>query len=377
MDCMPGMQPKPCLQRLDTAHLREFTARFASAEEVANWDTHVTANPNGGNLLQSEAFAQVKQHFGWKPLHLVYETADYTSYNLVLEKSFPVLGKLWYLIKGPDVAAVEDIPGIAAANAEFVKRARLGVFAIKIEPDIILSEDAKRVIEGAGLVKTHNLQPNDSTALLDIAPDENQLLRNLHSRGRNAVRRAIREGVEVHNAEATEENFRAMYALMTTTVEAKSQVRVREYEYYRKFWTNFIERGQGRLLFVYENGVPSVGAFVINYGRKGTYKDGGSLQKRSQYGDSHLVQWTAINQVKELGCTEYDFCGTPPSDRLKDTSNPFHGLGLFKTSFSKTVTDFVGCYDQVISPLKYKAWLAAGERVARQLYTRRTGQQFY
>jgi lipid II:glycine glycyltransferase (peptidoglycan interpeptide bridge formation enzyme) len=374
---MPGMQPKQRPQRLDTAHLREFTARFASAEEVSNWDAHVTGNPNGGNLLQSEAFAEVKQHFGWKPLHLVYETADYTSYNLVLEKSFPVLGKLWYLIKGPDVAAVEDIPGIAAANAEFVKRAKLGVFAIKIEPDIILSEDAKRVIESAGLVKTHNLQPNDSTALLDVAPEENQLLRNLHSRGRNAVRRAIREGVDVHNVEPTEENFRAMYGLMTTTVEAKSQVRVREYEYYRQFWTNFIDRGQGRLLFVYENGVPSVGAFVINYGRKGTYKDGGSLQKRSQYGDSHLVQWTAINQVKELGCTEYDFCGTPPSDKLKDTTNPFHGLGLFKTSFSKTVTDFVGCYDQVVSPLKYKAWMAAGERVARQLYTRRTGQQFY
>jgi len=374
---MFAMPPKLVPQRLDTAPLREFTARFASAEEVANWDAHVTANPNGGNLLQSEAFAEVKQHFGWKPLHLVYETADYTSYNLVLEKSFPVLGKLWYLIKGPDVASVEDIPGIAAANADFVKRARLGVFAIKIEPDIVLSEDARRVIEGAGLVKTHNLQPNDSTALLDISPQENQLLRNLHSRGRNAVRRAIREGVEVHNVEPTEENFRAMYALMTTTVEAKSQVRVREYEYYRQFWTNFLERGQGRLLFVYENGVPSVGAFVINYGRKGTYKDGGSLQKRSQYGDSHLVQWTAINQLKELGCTEYDFCGTPPSDQLKDTSNPFHGLGLFKTSFSKTVTDFVGCYDQVLSPLKYKAWMAAGERVARQLYTRRTGQQFY
>lgn len=371
------MPPKLVPQRLDTAPLREFTARFASAEEVANWDAHVTANPNGGNLLQSEAFAEVKQHYGWKPLHLVYETADYTSYNLILEKSFPLLGKLWYLIKGPDVASVEDLPGIAAANADFVKRARLGVFAIKIEPDIILSDDARRVIEGAGLVKTHNLQPNDSTALLDISPQENQLLRNLHSRGRNAVRRAIREGVEVHNVEPTDENFRAMYSLMSTTVETKSHVRVREFEYYQRFWTNFLKRGQGRLLFVYENGVPSVGAFVINYGRKATYKDGGSLQQRSQYGDSHLVQWTAINQLKELGCTEYDFCGTPPSDKLKDTSNPFHGLGLFKTSFSKTVTDFVGCYDQVLNPLKYKAWTAAGERVARQLYTRRTGQQFY
>ena len=359
------------------APLREFTARFATAEEIANWDALVTANPNGGNLLQSEAFAEVKQHYGWKPLHLVYEGPDYTSYNLVLEKSFPVLGKLWYLIKGPDVAEVADIAGIVRANAEFVKRTKAGVFAIKIEPDIVLSDEARTAIEATGLVKTPNLQPNDSTALLDISPDEQPLLRTLHSRGRNAVRRAIREGVEVLNMDPTEENFRAMYGLMTNTVEAKSQVRVREYDYYSRFWTNFIKRDQGRLLFVYENGVPSVGAFVINYGRKGTYKDGGSLQKRSQYGDSHLVQWTAINQVKELGCTEYDFCGTPPADKVKDSSHPFHGLGLFKTSFSKTVTDFVGCYDQVLNPLMYKLWTVAGERIARQLYTRRTGQQFY
>ena len=152
------------------------------------------------------------------------------------------------------------------------------------------------MIEGAGLVKTHNLQPNDSTALLDISPEQNQLLRNLHSRGRNAVRRAIREDVEVHRAEPTEETFRAMYALMANAVEAKSQVKAREYEYFRQFWTDFFKRGQGSLLFVYEDGVPSVGAFVINYGRKATYKDGGSLQKRCQYGDSHLVQWAAISR---------------------------------------------------------------------------------
>ena len=202
--------------------MREFTARFATTDEITKWDSHVTANPNGGNLLQSEAFAEVKQHFGWKPLHLVYETPDYTSYNLVLEKSFPVLGKLWYLIKGPDVAGIEDIPGIVRANADFVKRAKLGVFAIKIEPDIVLSDDAREVLEGAGLVKTHNLQPNDSTALLDISPDENQLLRNLHSRGRNAVRRAIREEVEVVRMEPTESTMRTMYELMVGTIAAKA-----------------------------------------------------------------------------------------------------------------------------------------------------------
>ncbi|WP_026556924.1 lipid II:glycine glycyltransferase FemX [Arthrobacter sp. 35W] len=355
----------------------EFTARFATPTEVANWDAHVTANPNGGNLLQSEAFAAVKANFGWKPQHLVFEGPHYSSYNLVLEKSFPMLGRLWYLIKGPDAASVQEVPAMMAAAREFVRRDKLNVFMLKIEPDIIDSEEARDVLLGAGLVKAYDLQPNDNTAILDISPEENQLLRNLHSRGRNAVRRAIREGVEVHKVEVSEENLRTMFNLMQGTLAAKSTNQLREYEYYQQFWNEFTGRGQGQLYFVYEDGIPSVGAFVINYGRKATYKDGGSLQNRSQYGDSHLVQWQAIGDMKALGAVEYDFCGAPPAARLKDTTHPHHGLGLFKTSFTKTVTDFVGCYDLVLDPLKYKLWTKAGERIFRQLYTRRTGKQFY
>lgn len=357
--------------------LREFTARAATAEEIADWDRHVTANPNGGNLLQSAPFADVKSQHGWTPRHLVYETADYSSYNLVLEKDFPILGKLWYLIKGPDVADASDIPGILQANRKFVRDHRQDVFAIKIEPDLLDGEEVREAFARAGLVKTFNIQPNDSTAVLDVTPEENKLLRNLHSRGRNAIRRAIREGVEVVQAEPTEENFRTMYRLMDQVGQGNAKVQLRSFEYYSRFWRNFIDAGIGRLYFVYEDGAPSVGAFVINYGRKGTYKDGGSKPRRSQYGDSHLVQWRAINDLKELGIESYDFCGTPPAAKLKDKDHAFHGLGMFKTSFTKTVIDYVGCYDQVISPLKYKLWETVGEKVFRQLYWRKHHQPFY
>ena len=128
--------------------MREFTARFATVEEIAAWDSHVTANPNGGNLLQSASFAAVKSKHGWKPLYLVYEgttvrdgaEAPFTSYNLVLEKAVPGLGKIWYMIKGPDVYSVEDIPEILDANKKFIEENKLGVFAVKIEPDIVASE---------------------------------------------------------------------------------------------------------------------------------------------------------------------------------------------------------------------------------------------
>lgn len=355
----------------------EFIARFATATEIAQWDVLVTANPNGGNILQSEAFAAVKKNSGWDTQFIAFEGAGYTSFNLVLEKSFPVLGKLWYLIKGPDVADVEHIPAMLSALRAFVQRARLNVFAAKIEPDVVATEHARAVLLGAGLIKVPDLQPNDSTALLDISPESNELLRKLHSRGRNAVRRALREGVEVVRMDPTESTMATMYQLMVGTITAKSTTKARDFEYYRAFWTEFTSRNQGHFYFVFENDVASVGAFVVNYGAKATYKDGGSLQKRNQYGDSHLVQWVAINDMKALGAVEYDFCGTPPSDRLKDPTHPHHGLGLFKTSFSKTVTDFVGCYDLALSPLRYKVWALVGERVFRQLYTRRTGKQFY
>lgn len=355
----------------------EFTARFASSAEIADWDDHVIANPNGGNLLQSAAFAATKSQHGWKPRYLVFEGDGIASYNLVLEKSFPVQGRLWYLIKGPDVANVEQIPGMMTALRRFLKAAQLGVFAVKIEPDVIDTPAAHQMLAGSGLIRTYPLQPNDHTAILDVSPDSNQLLRNLHSRGRNAIRRAEREGTTVVPVELTEANMRAMYELMSGTIAAKGTATLRSFDYYRQFWTEFAKRGQGQLYFVYEDGKPSVGAYVIGYGRKGTYKDGGSLIKRNQYGDSHLVQWVAINTLKAQGITEYDFCGTPPADRLKDPTHPLHGLGMFKTSFTKTITDFVGCYDLVLNPLKYKAWNVAGERVFRQLYTRRTGGQFY
>ena len=363
--------------RLDTAPLREFTARFATAEEIENWDKHVTANPNGGNMLQSAAYASVKNGSGWKVLFLVLESGGSSSYNLVLEKRFPVLGRLWYLIKGPDVADPADLKPALQACAAFVRSRKLNVFTIKVEPDIIDSGAAQEELRAAALIKAPNIQSNDSTALLDISGTEEEVFKAISSRARNAVRRAEREGCQVVRQEPGPETYRALYELMADTVKAKGSMPLRSYDYYARFWDEFCNRGQGNFFFVYEDGKPSVGAFVINYGAKATYKDGGSTQNRKQYGDSHLVQWAAIRRMQELGCTEYDFCGTPPAARIKDKTHNLYGMGMFKTSFTKTVTDFVGCHDYVLSPLRHRLWVSGGERVFRRIETARTGQQFY
>lgn len=361
--------------------MREFTARFATAQEVSEWDTHVIANPHGGDMLQSASFADVKKHHGWKPVHLVHEPADDSQpvYTLVLEKSVPGLGRLWYMVKGPAVETVEDLQGFTRATGTFVKEHAKNVFLVKLEPVIPDSEQARATLERAGLKKTLIIQPNDHTAVLDTDRDPEEIMKGMQSNGRNKLRRAIREEAPVERVEVNEENMRAMYALMQTARQGQLNVTLRPFSYYSRFWGNFAKSGQGRLYFAYEDGEPSVGAFVVNYGAHATYKDGGSKPRRKQRGDAHLVQWTAINDlISEHGIKDYDLCGTPPSDQLKNEEHQFHGMGMFKTSFTKgAVVDYVGVWDQEINATKVAIWNRLGEKVTRQLWVRSRNEPFY
>lgn len=360
--------------------MRAFTARFATPQESTDWDAHVQANPRGGDLLQSASYADVKKHHGWKPVMLVHEPSDGSQavYTLTLEKAVPGLGKLWYMVKGPSVESGDDLVGFTRATEQLIREQTPSVFLVKIEPVIEDSAELRSALEAAGLVQSFPIQSNDSTAVLDTDRDEEAVLKTLHSRGRNAVRRAIREGARVEQVPVTEANMKAMYALMHTIGQGNAGVTLRPYEYYRRFWLNFDRAGQGRLYFAYEDDEPSVGAFVVAYGRHGFYKDGGSVPRRKQYGDSHLVQWQALTDLmKDHGIEDYDFVGTPPKDRLKDKEHPFHGLGMFKTSFTKSVIDYIGVWDLEISPARARLWNRGVEKLMRQLWVRTRHEPFY
>jgi lipid II:glycine glycyltransferase (peptidoglycan interpeptide bridge formation enzyme) len=63
------------------------------------------------------------------------------------------------------------------------------------------------------------------------------------------------------------------------------------------------------------------------------------------------MRWLAAHGVKS-----YDLGGTPPSDRLSDSTHPLASLATFNLSFGASVTDFVGTYDQVLKPTEYQRW---------------------
>lgn len=342
--------------------------RFATPAETEQWNAKILANPDGGNVFQGDEFAEQKKLTGWTPRYVVADDLALT----VHEKHVFGLGKLWYLPKGPGVTSPVPIGDLLPALRDFA--GKNGAFAVKMEPEITKTDDAVKALDELGLRHVAHVQPS-STILVDLTPDLDTILMNLNQKGRHAIRRAERDGVQIERVDTTDENCKVFYDLLTVT--ASGSFGIRQYEYYKRFWQRYAAANLGQLFFARVEGTVVSAAFAMVYGDKSTYKDGASVRERPVYGASHLLQWHVIQWAKDNGSLVHDLLGSPPSDRINDESHPYYGFGRFKSSFNKQVTDYVGAYDLVVRPRQYKWWRQFGERLAKRLWWQKHHENWY
>jgi len=317
----------------------------------------------------------------------------------VHEKSVPFVGKLWYLPKGPGFESLAEIAWVTRILADFAKDN--GAFMLKIEPRLTFQAAADGLdgyfapiptdddphaelraaraavradLTGDGFVETLPIIPNASTVLVDLsaAPGDvtdgsvnDVLLKNIGQKARYAINRARRDGVTVEQVAATDQNCALMFGLLSDTAEGSFGIRSREY--YTSFWKRFDACGHGQLFFAYFEGQLVAGAFAMIFGTRSTYKDGASLRQKTGYGASHLMQFEVMVWARSRGSFTHDLCGSPSADEVANTEHPFYGIGLFKTSFSPRVTDYIGVWDYPLNALKYRFWVSFAERAARRL----------
>lgn len=346
--------------------------RFATDAEITTWDALILANPDGGNVFQGSEFAEQKRLGGWTPRFIMADSIALT----VLEKSVFGLGRLWYIPKGPGVSSVVALGDMLPSLRKFAYEN--GAFVIKVESEIEKTDSALLALKELGLTKAASIQPNSSTVLIDLSPDRETVLANLNQKGRHAIRRAERDGVTVQRVDATEENCQTFYGLLTQTASGQGFTSsIRPFEYYEVFWQRYANAGLGQLFLASFDGKVVAGAFALIFGDKSTYKDGASLRVEGAYGVTHLVQWHVMQWAKERGSTQHDLCGTPPSDQIANKDHRWYGVGLFKTSFNKHVTDYIGTYDLVVKPRQHGMWVKFGERATKSLWWRIHHESWY
>ncbi len=352
-------------------YTNDMDARFATTEEIERWDSLLSNNPDGGNVFQLRELAETKRLNGWLPRYLIVKGLAVT----VLQKRVPLLGNYWYIPKGPGVADEAELLSLLDPLRQLARTK--SVFAIKLEPELLETETPHERLTTLGLVRTAAIQPNVSTVLLDISGSEDEIMASLNQKGRHAIHRAERDGVTVAPVSLTEQTMREMFTLLSSTASGRFESSLKSYQYYSAFWKRLADADHGQLFFAYHESRLVAAAYCMYLGKKGLYKDGASVRERTVYGASHLLQWEIIKWMKVRGVSEYDLCGAPHSSDIQDTAHPFYGIGRFKTSFNKRVTDYIGCYDLVVNPSVYRRWQKIGQRAAVSLSYRFKRRQWF
>jgi lipid II:glycine glycyltransferase (peptidoglycan interpeptide bridge formation enzyme) len=206
------------------------------------------------------------------------------------------------------------------------------------------------------------IQP-ESTVIVDIAPNEDDILAAMKSKTRYNIKLASRKGVTVREAEPGE--LPEWYKLYEETAR-RDRITIHDFGYYKELFV-LAESYRGApelgLLFAELEGELLAGIIVCFHNKGATYLYGASSSEKRNVMPNYALQWRAMELAKERGCLWYDLFGIPPH---AEKGHPLHGLYRFKTGFGGSVLHRPGCWDVPLKPALYSGYRAAEQ--ARNYY---------
>lgn len=345
----------------------------------SDWNTLITQLPNP-HFLQTTEWAQVKANYAWQPMPQVwYEGGEIVAAAMILKRTLPLGGfsarlSVLYAPKAPLMDWANDAlrERVLGDLQHFAKKQ--GAIFIKIDPDVRLAtgipEDTGEEKQAVGHVWQQALsrrgwQYSDdqiqfrNTVLIDLTPDEDDLLMRMKSKTRYNIRLAERKGVTVRVGDS--DDWTMLYKIYAET-SVRDGFAIRDENYYKTVWSTFQPSNLPTCepLIAEVDGEPVAAIFVFYFAERAYYVYGMSTTKHRNKMPTYLLQWAAMQRAKERGCTVYDLWGAPETF---DESDSMWGVFRFKEGLGGEVVRTLGAWDYAPNPFWYKLYTEVIPRV--------------
>lgn len=348
----------------------EIRSSLVSAFDPVQWDAF-SKEAETGHLLQSWGWGELKAPFGWLPIRVAaLEHGHIVAAAQVLCRHLPLdLVTLAYMPRGPMLSQPLSLrsPDSELIEAVLATCRRRRAVMLKLEPEWPDTEAARQWMSAWRLsASSWSVQPR-RTVLVDLHPDEDDILAHMKPKTRYNIRLAERKGIIV--AQGTADDLPDFHRLLLTTGE-RASFGVHTLEYYRRAWSLFRERDSVALFLARYSGRTLAAILVIAWGKTAYYMYGGSSDEERQRMPTYLLQWEAMRWAKARGCQLYDLWGIPDVDESEvgediqaaEASGVLsHGMGglyRFKRGFGGQQTRYIGACDAVLNPVLYPLMMA-------------------
>jgi len=179
--------------------------------------------------------------------------------------------------------------------------------------------------------------------IVDLSLSEDEILKNMHAKHRNVIRKAIKDNVRI----VKENSIKTVYEIIADTMKRQKVIFYPSLDFLKNLATNLSsnieffsaykdDKIQGAAVFIYDE-------------ENAFYMYGGSIQK-PYIGSLNLLHYEAMKYFKSLGVKNYDFVGA----RINfEKGSKYEGLDRFKKRFGGELKKGY-TFRYVVNPLKFK-----------------------
>ncbi|HKC14458.1 MAG TPA: peptidoglycan bridge formation glycyltransferase FemA/FemB family protein [Patescibacteria group bacterium] len=299
--------------------------------------------------LQSTQWAKFREKSGvkvinTKDLQLTIHKIPHTNWNI------------GYLPKGPmpDLKMIEELRDIGKKE---------NCILIQLEPNVLNNQDSKEKIKSLNLKPAVHPLFTKYTFILDLTKNEEELLKNMHSKTRYNIKVAQKHGVEI--VEDSSDKAFEEYLKLTKETTQRQGFYAHSEKYHRLMWET-LRQAQGKLskdklsahLFLAKYKKRILAAWIVFvYNDTLYYPYGASSSENRETMASNLMMWEVIKWGKKIGLKKFDMWGA--LGPIPDKNDPWYGFHRFKEGYGPEHIEFVGSYDLVINPVLYEIYKVA------------------
>lgn len=309
------------------------------------------------HLLQSEEWEKYEKLEGKKAFRLKGDGYETTCW--VNETPF---GNYLMVGYGPHLKDKDALkPALKALKMAGEKHK---CFFVRIEPTL----EVKSLLVASGAKKVKNIEP-EHTWVLDLKPDENELLAGMEGRKVRYWRNMAKKGIMIRKTQDAEEigvltGFlkglgEKDHFTPQTEGHLKNQMKA---GFATLYITELVVDKEGNSANLVEKTerdveklkkIPIAAALVYDYQGTRYYAHAATDfdHRKLMAGTILLIQM--ILDAKKQGSDIFDFWGITTST---DENHPWYGFTLYKKSFGGRQVDFSGTYDLVLQPVKYSLY---------------------
>lgn len=303
--------------------------------------------------LQSKAWGDFRETTGVEVIRLVgFDDKQMKSQLQLTVHPVPKFGvNIGYFPKGqwPDEIQLHTL-------RELGKQQKM-VF-IKLEPDISsppLEQDRldelRQVLISSGC-QLGRAMFTPYSFLVDLKLSETELMKRMKSKTRYNIRVAQKHEVKVLE-DSSDAGFEEYLHLLELTTK-RQQFYAHDKDYQQNMWKYMSQAGIAKILkATYQD--QTVAAWILFlYKNTLYYPYGASSRDHREVMASNLLMWEAMRFGKANGCGSFDMWGSLGPH--PDQHDPWYGFHRFKEGYGGELAHFVGSYDLVIDPPKYKIY---------------------